>query len=471
MSQGPPTPRTPADVSTLLVELGRAVRGLQYYPEGDPTRDELLDRSFQAWQAELARNGPLELEVRRGAFWLGGSDAAVGRGRLDELAREFAARGLHRLRFDPDLEPAALRELAAQLASSGAEPPAATSTGAVSEFLTRLRELEDCGDDARYPDLAAAVTDQALALARSGASDEAYRALLVLSVHAGKGTRRSSAQRAVAHQAVRRMAAEAAVFEDLIDRARVPGSAESVRAAQLLLLIGEEAVRPLLDRLQEETDAEGRGQLSGILIAMSAAGPELVRALEKGSPCRRRLAARLAGESQNPLAVPALGRLLTSPDEELRREAAKALVRIGDGNALRVLAQALDSPVAGVSGLAAFCLGATRRPEAIRPLVAALENAVGQRRSALARETLRALGRLGRSEATPALAALLQRKSVLWRGGLRAVQEAAVAALGHMPGEAAHRVLEAAAQGSDARVREAASRALRQRAQSAGPQA
>ena len=88
--------RTPTDASVLLVELGRALKAWRFYPADHPARVDLLDRASRAWQGELER-GPLDLEIRRGCFWLAGSDAAVGRGHLDDLARQFTVRAIRRL--------------------------------------------------------------------------------------------------------------------------------------------------------------------------------------------------------------------------------------------------------------------------------------------------------------------------------------------------------------------------------------
>ena len=95
--------RTPADVSTLLVELGRACKGWSFYPPDHPARAELLDRTWRAWQGDLHRHGPLALEIRRGAFWLPGADAPIS-SRSDDTARQLYVRSVRRVVFDPALD-------------------------------------------------------------------------------------------------------------------------------------------------------------------------------------------------------------------------------------------------------------------------------------------------------------------------------------------------------------------------------
>src|SRR3990172_4538171 len=91
------TSRTASDVASLLVELGRALKARRFYPEGDRRLAELLQRGWRAPRAELERSGPLEIEIREGGVRFAG--ASLGRGVLDELARELAARDVGRLRF------------------------------------------------------------------------------------------------------------------------------------------------------------------------------------------------------------------------------------------------------------------------------------------------------------------------------------------------------------------------------------
>src|SRR5690606_24181192 len=134
-----------------------------------------------------------------------------------------------------------------------------------------------------------------------------------------------------------------------------------------------------------------------------------------------------------PRLVACLREVLLSGESEVAREAARALVRVGDVSSLDVLAEALHSVRPEVSALAAFSLGATGRVLAVAPLQDALARALGRGDLALAREVVRALGRLARPEAAPALLTVLERRGFFARRRLREVQLAAVAALGQTP--------------------------------------
>lgn len=95
--------RTPADLSSLLVELSRAHKGMRFYAEGDAARADLLDRSYLAFHVDLERAGPLELWIDNTAFRASGVADRVPHGHMAELARALLARGVQRLRFEPAL--------------------------------------------------------------------------------------------------------------------------------------------------------------------------------------------------------------------------------------------------------------------------------------------------------------------------------------------------------------------------------
>lgn len=552
--------RTPVDVTALLVELGRLVKGRQFYPDRHPLLREIFERGFRAFEAEIRRGGPLELEIRQGSFRLGGEP--VGRGRVDDLAQELVKRAVKRLRFDAHLTPASLErfvatvvldrdrleqsggfvkclygeacagvsvnemDYAAAMAQAGqprgtggegdgdgaAEtvsgvaglPGAGAGEGVAgaggdagdavaaalgllagekpeplghaqqleeapldaeyeddraNALVLALRALDGADDEMQYRDLARQVAVLGAALSDEGLRDEGYRAILVLASHAGDRAR-GEGLRAVALECLCELA-RGNRLDDLIDRSCAPGDGAGLRSAQILLRMGTAAVPTLLKRVETEQDLDRRGQLYGILIAMGeAATEELSRAMRSGERRRAGVAVRLAGEMQNTGAVTDLSVLLEHEDGDLRREAAKALVRIGSPEAIEALVRALESPAEGMPGHAAFCLGVAGGTRALEVLVATVRRDAGRGSLDVAREAVRALGRMGRPEAAPELARVLARRTFLGRRRLRELQLAAVSALSKLPGDTARTALEQAARRGPAEVREAARQAL-----------
>ena len=543
--------RGPADVATLLIELGRALKACRFYPPEHPARKATLDRGFRAWQSELGRAGALDLELRQRAFRIAGTSDPIGRGALDDLARELVHRAVRRIHFAPglgaeefaalvavlSLDPDAVaaaggierafyersqaggvtlnevdykaaleRETSGEPAhgEAGAETPGGDGTppGGASEtgdgdplaalaqvqappdeardgslpsepeadrsaeLVSLLRRLDECRDDQRYGELLREIAVRTASLPDERPCDDAYRAILVLSAHATESAR-SERQRALAEDALFQLASGPRL-DDVVARACATGPLGSVRATQILLQLGAHAVPRLLDTLLRESQPERRGQLNAVLIAMGEkAMPEVKSALQAGDPERARLAARLAGEIQNPAVVPYLRNLLRDSDAplELAREAAKALVRIASPGALQTLVEALGSPRPELAAAAAVCVGASGTPRALEPLVNALRRALREGEFELAREAIRALGRLGRHEALPVLEDILTRRSLLGRRRLRDLKMAAAAAVARLPGEEARVCLERLAGRGDAQVRRAAQTALERRAE------
>jgi hypothetical protein len=89
-----------ADLSSLLVELSRVLRGLGFYPEGDRRRTQLLDGAFLAYRAQLERAGSLEVWVDADQFRATGIDQGLPHGRAGDVAEALRQHGVERFRFD-----------------------------------------------------------------------------------------------------------------------------------------------------------------------------------------------------------------------------------------------------------------------------------------------------------------------------------------------------------------------------------
>lgn len=337
------------------------------------------------------------------------------------------------------------------------------------ELVERLRELTECDDDQRYRDLTRQIVYEAQELIAQGVADEGYRTLLVLASHAGDDAKRSFAQRESASEGLARLA-HGAVLDDLMTRACDVAADTSLHATGILRELGAHCAPRVLDRLEVEMDSERRGRLTGVLLAMGEeVSPALAEAIATGSKRRQRLALRLAGETQNPRLVPNLRETMLDGADEVAREATQALLRIGDVSALEALAEGLTSPRGSISGFAAHALGTSGRVLAVAPLSEALGRALAAHDLALAREFVRALGRLGRAEAARPIAALLALGGFFQRRKLRDLKLAAITALSGLPGRDAADALARAVRSGDAQLRQPAALALKRRAQGAKP--
>lgn len=328
-----------------------------------------------------------------------------------------------------------------------------------------LEELDECDEASSYADAARRVVHEAERATEEGRLDEAFQVLRRLSQHAAQGRKRSARQADLA-QSFLVTVASGPRLADLIDRACAPDHDVSVHAAQVLLQLGEDVAATLVQAAEIERDRARRERIHGILIALGdKALPELLRLIDDGATPSVRTAVRLLGDIQNPAATPMLVALLDHAEPSIREEAAKALVRTGDVRGMDALVRALRSKTPGLTAVAVYCLAASGSPRAVGPLIELVEEAAREGRSEVAREAIRALGRLGRQEAAGPLAELLLRKGLLHRRRLRELKVAAAAALGCLPGDEAVGALAQAVGSRDGQIRRAAQLALERRAQ------
>ncbi len=501
--------RTAADLASLLVELSRVAKAASYYGVGDPTTTNFAERASRAWRADLARAGPLELEVVADGFRVQGLPESVGTDHLDAVARALAEVGVQRIRFTEVLSAASLSTFAAALgqldsgerpssqlgievdgeicfdldggpdeagteelqlsadslggsllSATRSRPPAApqTAPGPREEdkpdpelrplaspptdadgarLVQGLQELDRCGDDDAYISLARQVASATRAISDEGRDEDANRVMLVLADHSVGEGGRSGVQLRIARATLLELASGERLT-GLIDRACSRDTSASVRAAQVLLTLGAHAVPALLERLEAERDNERAGQLTGLLIALGdATVPALTAAIGSGTGHRARLAIQLAGDLQCPALAQPLRDLLCAKEGHLHREAARALVEMGNSAALRILLEALESRYDRTAEVAAFSLGTLASPRSLSALVRRLERATQDRRWSLVREILLALAQFhqGDRATARALCAWIQRGGPPWRRPDLGLKLEAVTTLGQLGGD------------------------------------
>ena len=324
----------------------------------------------------------------------------------------------------------------------------------------RLRELDAAESGAAHADACAAALEAADELARAGCPDEAYRAILVLTSHASGTSGRDENARAEAQAALRELC-DGDMLEYTIQRAcgNTTPRAE-VRAAQVLLQIGEPSVPAVLERLRAAREPDQLAQLSAVVIALGERAVEpLSRELRNSNRPTARIAVQLAGELQSPRLIAALVNVLYGDDSTLRHDAARSLVTIGRA-ASQTFCDALTSNDDELVRIATHCLGMLGQSRAVRPLVRALERAVRARKDGLARDLIRTLADLGDPRAIASLAELATRRDWMRRSRQQELKLAAVAAIERIGGDAAARKLRELRKAPDARVAARAEQAL-----------
>ena len=503
--------RTPADLSGLLVELSRALKGQGFYEPDHPALRAILDRAFLAWQVEIERAGPIELSVEDdGLRCVGVAEPQPLEATLGDQLRMHAVEALQATRElthadfarfvavlarDPDdLAEGLIEELAPvpATATGGIEvrcaeaktharvppadpPPVGDATASLAETKPPLEDapldaaagdadgehlrqnllrLAGCTSDSAYERTALQVVSLANLLAEGGAEDEGYRAMLVLADDAGGQAGRSAPQQQCARTALEQLASGPRLLE-LIDRAASNSGGGAIRAAQILLQLGQRTLGPILQVLETEAEPERVAQLSAIVVALGDRVVAALRsAIENAPIANARIAVRLAGELQSPELLATLIQVFEGDRSELTREAAKALVVAGNDEAVAALCRALPSRDDSRAELAAHCLGAARHLGAVDPLLETLDRATRSHRLELARACVRSLGQLGSDHATPKLVAIVERRHFFQRKRQRGLKLAALSALAQLPCREARRAIGRARSSRDTALRQ-----------------
>ena len=239
--------------------------------------------------------------------------------------------------------------------------------------------------------------------------------------------------------------------------------AQFERVKAMCVSVGEVLVRPLAELLFAEERARPRERLTAILIAFGASGRREVERLKNSpNPAVRRTAIYLLREFGGSEALPELTELLNDNEQQVQREAVRAILRIGTDAAYQVLERALVSGTAQSREAIMQALTLVR-DERATPLFSYILNHVDHRGQlgTIYMRAIEALGALRDPEGVPAL------KQALYRGEwwaprrTAALRDAAAQALARIAAPDALAVLEEAAASGSRGVRTVARAHLR----------
>ncbi|MBW2240473.1 MAG: hypothetical protein JRH01_00680, partial [Deltaproteobacteria bacterium] len=108
-------PRSAPELVSLLLELARVVKARSYFAPGDPRLGPVFEHTRRVWAADLRRHGPIELAIEPGRLEQGGTSVPID-GRLAAPLADWSARGVWRLRVEPEADAEALAGLVEVLA-------------------------------------------------------------------------------------------------------------------------------------------------------------------------------------------------------------------------------------------------------------------------------------------------------------------------------------------------------------------
>jgi hypothetical protein len=205
----------------------------------------------------------------------------------------------------------------------------------------------------------------------------------------------------------------------------------------LLTAIGEPAIGPVCEMLGTDAHELALHALASLAPRHPAALPPL---LEDARPQVVRAIVPLVA-AHGGSSVPALLRpALRHADPAVRRDALRAIATAGGAGVTDLLLTFLDDPLYELRATALDALGGTRDPRAVPPLLSRVRS--GKASPYELRELYRALGRIGSSAATAALAQTLSTTGLLQRADhdeQRALAASALALAGNAGARAALR--------------------------------
>lgn len=233
---------------------------------------------------------------------------------------------------------------------------------------------------------------------------------------------------------------------------------------RVLVFLGGNVARRTMLRLAEEREAALRKILADALIRQRAnAVPVLIEYLRDDRWYVVRNAVAVLGEIRAPQSVPHLQPLLGHLDIRVKREAIRALTRIGGEEAVNILLQIVTGGDPDLRPYAMLSLGAMKNTAAVPTLLQIIERRDPWVKMAeIKKEAIRALGEIGSTEALPPLLALLKRRKLWRRSTYNDLRAAAAIAIGDIGSNAAAEALGAATEDGSPEVARAAAQALKQ---------
>lgn len=343
------------------------------------------------------------------------------------------------------------------------EAAGGATSAAQQELLSLLVEVEREKNDERFRFL----VGNLLPRLRDGLTAEntplIVRALTVLAIGA-TDRRASPARSASCREALQELHSQV-LFDLLIDELSSRSNSVEQRKTigRLLTFFGEESAQRLMARLVTEEQAAARKFLTEAVIQQGkVAVPVLTPYLVDSRWFVVRNAVALLGEIRDQNSAQHLAPLLDHDDLRVRREAVRALTRIGGDQAVGILLQMATSTDVDLCRQALLSLGALRHGAAIPALLEIIRRPDPfLRKRELTREAVWALGEIGDPVAVPELIKLMQKRQ-FWNSQMLAeIRAAAALALGEIGAVTATEALTAAVQDRQEEVSRAAVQALR----------
>ncbi|HEX9899006.1 MAG TPA: HEAT repeat domain-containing protein, partial [Candidatus Methylomirabilis sp.] len=265
-----------------------------------------------------------------------------------------------------------------------------------------------------------------------------------------------------ATKAVETIAAEHTV-PFLVEHLVVEGGEAADVLSSVIVALGARAIPLLVERLATTADRAAQDRLLDVLARYLVVDqPALTQALQEAGRDRAAQLAPMLGEIGGEASVGLLLCILRHREARVRREAVRALGRIGGPATHRPLIQALREPDPGVLEVVIGTLGAAKVKQATPALIRfAGQRVLAGKPFAMRKAALAALGSMGDPGVVPVLTTVLYTRTWFQRAAGDELRQAAAMALLGTARPEARAVVENGARSRRGDVRRACSAALR----------
>ena len=507
-------------IATALTGVVKQIKAVRYYPARHPALQAAAKESLRSFEPILGSGSHLSLTVRKEGFLFDDSPVAKSNQVLTQLATFCFARRIQHLTFLADLKSSDLHHFVHYLLLDPQELQKQggiqvilekarlttiwTNIRDLDDILERREEIEALPEDPEF-DPAAVLTSgderdegraqedalnlealltkmeqesndtrfqsslqELIPLLRLQLTDEqrpqVLRALLLI-CRCATGKKYSEERRQNAMQALNQLATDA--MTDYLVAFLTDEQTEQQNCTtltQILAFMGSKITSRLMEILANESSAAKRKLLHEVLVRSGpAALPVINEFLSDDRWFVVRNAVAILGDIRSQESLAELTLLLQHDEIRVRREAIRALTRIGGKRAIKILLRTASSADKELKRQAILSLGAMRATAAAPTLMALLKQKDwSQRGIDLKKDTIHALGEIRAPEAIPELLKIVKKRRWLHRQLNDELRVAAAAALGDIAEESTRDALEKATHDKTATVARAAAQALMQ---------
>lgn len=461
--------------ATILMELVKAVKMHNFYPQGHPQLESLIEKAFLNLKKSVDSSGEIKWRVDQRGFYSGKTPFGAGNAEITGMAKKLFFRKVREIAFSREVRPSDLKVF---ISAMNAEPEEIQSQGGVEAFFARLgiegillneqnyddlRKLKSeiqekqeektvtdehesqpgmseqskdeekeekpqeeareepldelverirAEDDLlRYRDLAARIREKVEGLLGEGRHDEAFPVLVAFYEHSDKYSGKSDAVKETANEALKGLMAPE-VLKYLAARAGSNDEANRWAVQGMLFSTGAAGAGALLDEIISAPEAAARRNLFNALVLFGPSLRPLAEArLDNPEWYVTRQMAALLGEIGGEEALPALESAYGSSEPRVKKEVLKSMVKIGGGRVTGFMLKVLNDDNQSIVAQAIISLGALKDASAVDALK---DIAFKREHPEASREAVKALGMIGDPSAVPHLRKILSRK--VWFG-------------------------------------------------------